>query len=188
MPVFPLGNVAQGAAVAYSVVALAWLAIAWRDPRTAFAFMSGVVLAPLGLLALVPLSVQPVSTAWRRGLQAFAAVLVAALAAGLTGHPLPLTGATIGDLGLAGSERPTDVLDAVATVLRSESGLLTTGLALALVAAVLPLARARGLAATAALCGAQVAVILLWAPLVPPAGILLGTLLLFALLAARPCS
>jgi predicted Ser/Thr protein kinase len=186
VPVFPLGNVAEGAAIAYSVVALAWLAITWRSPRTGFAFVAGVVLAPIGLLALVPLAVQPVTTAWRRGLQAFAAVLVAALAAGLTGHPLPLTGATIGDLGLAGSERPTDVLNALATVLRSESALLTTGLALGLVAAVLPLARARGLATTAALCGAQIAVILLWAPLIPPAGIVAGTLLLFALLAARP--
>jgi hypothetical protein len=186
VPLFPLGNVSEGAAITYAVVALSWLALTWRDSRTGLAFVVGVVLAPVGLLALVPLCVQPVTSAWRRGLQAFAAVLVAALVAGLTGHALPLTGTTIGDLGIAGSERPTDAINAVLTVLHNESALLTTGLVLALVAAFLPLARARGLAATGALCGAQVAVILLWAPTISPTGILAGTCLLFAILAVRP--
>lgn len=186
VPLFPLGNVSEGAAITYAVVALTWLALTWRDPRAGLAFVVGALLAPIGLLALVPLGVQPVSSAWRRGLQAFAAVLVAALAAGLTGHVLPLTGTTVGDLGIAGSERPTDAMNAIVTVLHSESALLTTGLALALVAALLPLARARGLAATAALCGAQVAVILLWAPTISPVGIMAGTCLLFAILAVRP--
>ena len=58
-PLFPLGNVAQAAAVVYGVLALAWLAVTWRDPRAGLAFWAGPLLAPLGLLALLPLAVQP---------------------------------------------------------------------------------------------------------------------------------
>ena len=105
-PVFPLGNVAAGAAVAYGVLAALWLAVSWGDARTGLSFVAGPLLAPLGLLALVPLAVQPVQRAWRRGLQAFAAVLAAALAAGLTHGPLPLTQITVGDLGVEGNGTP----------------------------------------------------------------------------------
>ena len=53
-PVFPLGNVALGLALAYGAVALAWLVLFWRDARFGLAFVAGPLLAPLGLLALVP--------------------------------------------------------------------------------------------------------------------------------------
>ena len=68
-PVFPLGNVAQAAAVVYGVLALGWLAVTWRDPRAGLLFWAGPLLAPLGLLALLPLAVQPARGWWRRGLQ-----------------------------------------------------------------------------------------------------------------------
>jgi hypothetical protein len=56
--VFPLGNVAQAAAVVYGVLALGWLAVTWRDPRAGLLFWARPLLAPLGLLALLPLAVQ----------------------------------------------------------------------------------------------------------------------------------
>jgi hypothetical protein len=185
-PLFPLGNIATGAAVAYAVLAVAWLAVAWGDPRTGLNFVVGPLLAPLGLLALVPLAVQPVRRGWRRALQAIAAVLTAALVAGLTHEPLPLTHVTAGDLGVAGTERPLAVVGAVIALLHDESALLTSALALALTAVLLPYARSRGLWAIGALCAAQIAAVLLWAPTIPIVGVVGGTCLLFALLAARP--
>ena len=45
VPVFPLGNVAQAAAVAYAAFAVAWLAVFWRDARAGLLFVAGPVLA-----------------------------------------------------------------------------------------------------------------------------------------------
>lgn len=89
-PVFPFGNVAAGAAVLYGAFALAWLALCWREPRTGLLFLAGPLLAPAGLLALVPLAVQPVRSAARRAAQAALAVLSAALVAGIAGDEPPL--------------------------------------------------------------------------------------------------
>ena len=84
-PVLPIGNVAQAAAVVYAVLAAAWLAVAWRDARAGLLFTAGPLLAPLGLLALLPLAVQPARGAWRRALHAAMGVLVAAAVTGLAG-------------------------------------------------------------------------------------------------------
>ena len=119
-PLFPLGNVAQAAAVVYGLLALAWLAVSWRDPRTGLAFCAGPLLAAVGLLALLPLAVQPVARAWRRGLQAGLGVLAAAAVAGSRAGALPLADRVVGDLGLAGTERPTDVLNALGIVLGND--------------------------------------------------------------------
>ena len=59
-PVFPLGNLSLGLALLYTATAAAWLALSWREARTGLAFLAGPLLAPLGLLALVPLALQPV--------------------------------------------------------------------------------------------------------------------------------
>ena len=59
VPVFPLGNVAQAAAVAYAALAVAWLAVFWRDARAGLLFVAGPVLAAVGAIALLPLAVQP---------------------------------------------------------------------------------------------------------------------------------
>jgi eukaryotic-like serine/threonine-protein kinase len=87
-PVFPIGNASQNAAVLYGAFALAWLVLSWRDARSGLLFVSGPVLAGVGLLALVPLVVQPARGAVRRAVQAAVAVLVAALAAGLSDEAL----------------------------------------------------------------------------------------------------
>jgi hypothetical protein len=185
-PVFPIGNVAQAAAVVYAALAAAWLAVAWRDARAGLLFTAGPLLAPLGLLALLPLAVQPARGAWRRALQAGTGVLVAAAVAGLAGRPLALTGATVGDLGIAGTERPTDVLHALQEVLRANQAVATTALALAVVAALLPRAVARGVWGIAGLGVLQIGLVLLWAPSVPWIGVVFGTWLLCGVLAARP--
>ena len=59
VPIFPLGNVAQAAAVAYAALALAWLAVFWRDARAGLLFVAGPLLAAVGAIALLPLAVQP---------------------------------------------------------------------------------------------------------------------------------
>ena len=87
-PVFPIGNASQSAALLYGAFAIAWLVFSWRDARSGLLFVSGPVLAGVGLLALVPLVVQPARGAVRRAVQAVAAVLVAALAAGLSDEAL----------------------------------------------------------------------------------------------------
>ena len=47
LPLFPLGNVAQGAAIAWAAIAVAWLALSWRRPREGLVFCFGPLLAPL---------------------------------------------------------------------------------------------------------------------------------------------
>ncbi len=82
VPIFPLGNVAQAAAVAYAAFAVAWLAVFWRDARAGLLFVAGPVLAAVGAIALLPLVVQPARGRARRALQAFTGVLAAAAVAG----------------------------------------------------------------------------------------------------------
>ena len=186
VPIFPLGNAAQAAAAVYAALAAGWLAVTWRDARAGLLFTLGPALAPLGLLPLLPLAVQPARGAWRRGLHAGVGVLAAAAVAGLAGRPLPLTGDVVGDLGVAQSERVTDVVQAIQLVLRANPAVATTALALALVAVLLPRAVARGPWGIAGLGALQVALVLLWGPSVPALGIVLGTWLLCGALAARP--
>jgi hypothetical protein len=185
-PVFPLGNVAQAAAVVYGVLALGWLAANWHDARAGLAFFAGPLLAPLGLIALLPLAVQPARGIWRRALHAGAGVYAAAAVAALSGKGLPLGGDTVPDLGVAQSERPGDVLHALGDVLRTHPELSTTALAFALVAALLPRATARGRVGIAVLGALQVALVMLWAPSIPWLPMLLGTVLQCGLLAAWP--
>jgi serine/threonine-protein kinase len=185
-PVFPLGNVAEAAALVYAALALGWLAVVWRDARAGLAFFAGPLLAPLGLVALLPLAVRPARGGWRRALHAAAGVYAAAAVAGLSGHGLPLGGEVVHDLGVAQSERPGDVVAALGDVLRAHPELSTTALAFALVAWLLPRAAARGRIGIAALGVAQLALVLVWAPAVPWPPLVLGTALLCTLLVAEP--
>ena len=185
-PVFPLGNAAQAAAVVYGVLALAWLAVTWRDPRAGLAFWSGPLLGALGLLPLLPLAVQPARGWWRRGLHAGVGVCAAAAVAGLSGRRLPLTGTAVGDLGIAETERPTDVLHALGTLLGDSTSIATTALALGIVSALLPWALSRGPWGIAGLGALQLTLVFAWAPSIPWVGFVFGTLLLCGLLVARP--
>jgi hypothetical protein len=90
------------------------------------------------------------------------------------------------DLGLAQSEDPAAVLNALGTVLRDHPQISTTALALAIIASVLPRARARGYVGIAALGVLQLVLVLLWGPSIPWPPMVLGTLLLCLLLVAAP--
>ena len=184
VPVFPLGNVAQAAAVAYAALAAAWLAVFWRDARAGLLFVAGPLLAAIGAIALLPLAVQPARGRVRRALQAFAGVLVAAAVTGLRGKPLPLTGSLVPNLGVDGSTRVTDVIQALAIVVSDNAGLVVVALVLALAAAMLPDARRRGLKGIAALGIAQIALIVVFASALPALSIVLGTCALCGILAA----
>ena len=185
-PIFPLGNVSQAAAVVYGALALAWLAASWRDARAGLGFLAGPVLAAFGLIALLPLAVQPARGIWRRALQAAAGVYAASAFAALSGHDLPLGAGAVHDLGVAQSEDPAAVLTALGTVLRDHPQISTTALAFAITAALLPRARARGPAGIAALGVLQLVLVMLWSPSIPWPPMVLGTLLLCLLLVSAP--
>jgi hypothetical protein len=142
-PVFPLGNLSEGAAVVYGALALVWLLASWRDARAGLLFVAGPLLAPLGLLALVPLAVQPTRSLVSRALQAGAAVLAAAFVAGVTRERLPLTDEPAEPLGLGPLDSPQEIGLALVRTLAAEPVLLAGALAAAAAAAILPLARRR---------------------------------------------
>jgi len=48
--VFPIGNVAESAAILYGVFAIGWLVLNWRDGRHGLLFVAGPILAAVGLL------------------------------------------------------------------------------------------------------------------------------------------
>ncbi len=137
-PLFPLGNVAESAAVLYGLLALAWLALSWRDARWGLLFVTGPMLAPLGLLALVPLVVQPARGVARRAAQAVLAVLAAAVVAGVAGDGLPLTGAPAQPLDIAPQDSVHEIAGALWGAALLDPVLVLGALSLGLAAAVLP--------------------------------------------------
>ena len=113
VPVFPLGNVSFGLAVAYALLAVAWLALMWGDSRRGLLFCTGLVLGPIGLLGLAPLAVLSARGPVRRAAHAAAAVLLAGAAAGIRGTDVPFTGLPAAPLDIRGSEHPIAVLQAI---------------------------------------------------------------------------
>jgi hypothetical protein len=145
VPVLPLGNVSLGLAVAYALLAVAWLVLCWNEAQWGLLFALGPLLAPLAALGLVPLAASIVRTGARRAAQAGVAVLAAALAAGLHHGTLPLVGGrTPLGLGLAGADDPLDVLGSLARSLAAHPALVAEAAAFAAIALALPFARARG--------------------------------------------
>jgi hypothetical protein len=142
-PVFPLGNYAQSAAVLYGIFALAWLALCWRDARFGLLFVTGPMLAGAGLLALVPLAVQPARGVVRRTLQGGLAVLAAIVVAGVAGESLPLVNRPAEPIGIGPLDSTLDATLAVWGAL-SASPLVLAGVGVAAAAAgILPWARRR---------------------------------------------
>ena len=164
VPILPLGNLAFGVAALYVLVALALLAVMWREPERGLLFSLGAFLAPIAGLGLVPLAALAVRSPARRAVQAAAAVLVAGVVAGVRGVPLPFDGASPPDLGIAASGDPFTVLAAIWGALLSRPALAVETIVLAAVAVLLPLARGRGLWAIAGLGAGFLAAALLLAP------------------------
>ena len=142
---FPLANVSLGLALLYAALAVVWLALGWRDARAGLLLTAGPLLAPLAAIALVPLAAQYARGGARRAAHAGAAVLLAALVAGIRRVPLPLDGSAppLG-LGLAGSNRPTAVAHALVAQLQAHPTLIGETVVLAAAAVALPFARGRG--------------------------------------------
>jgi hypothetical protein len=198
-PVLPAGNVSLGLAAVYACAALAWLAAFWGDPRRAFLFVAGPLLALAGALPLLPLVAERAARAWRRALVAFSGVIAAGLVAGLRDAPLPFDGSRPPrSLGIAGSEQPTAVAGALVRALTGERLLLVEAFVLAAATLALPLARSLGIASIAVYASALPGLLLLVPPVAgadQPLALLpllwtlaLGAILALPLLRARAAS
>jgi hypothetical protein len=145
VPFFPLGNISLGLALLYAALALAWLLVTWREPRTGLLFALGPLLAPIAALGLLPLAATWVRGTLRRALVVALGVLTAALSAGIRHASLPLVGGTAPrDLGITGARGPLDVAGSLVHTAAAHPALLIEAAALALVAAALPYAQERG--------------------------------------------
>ena len=163
VPVFPLGNISFGLAVLYRPWPLGWFVVSWGDARWGLLFCSGMLLGPLGLLGLAPLVALQARGFVRRALQTGAAVLFAGAVAAIRGAPVPFAGESP-PLGIAGSEHPIAVLQAVWQWVLGMPALGLEALILAAAAALIPLA-VRGSDLTIAMfAGAVLAATLVAAP------------------------
>jgi len=142
---FPLANISVGLAVVYAAVAVVWVALNWRDARTGLLLAAGPLASPLAALTLLPVVAQAAHGRARRALQVAAAVLLAAIVAGIRRVPLPFDGSTppLG-LGLAGSTRPAAVAHTLWNQLVAHPEITAEALVLAAAAAAVPYARGRG--------------------------------------------
>ena len=145
VPLFPLGNVALGLAVAYAAVAVVWLALFWREPRFALLPAVGPLLAALAALAFLPLLAQGLRSPIRRAAAAGTAVVVAVAVAAVRQQALPVTDeARPAGGAIAGSEQPREVAATLAGALAAHPAVLALALAFAAGAALVPYARAYG--------------------------------------------
>jgi hypothetical protein len=142
---FPLANISLGLAAVYAALAVAWLILGWNDARAGLLAIAGPLLAPLGAIGLVPLAVQAARGRVRRAVQAGAAVLLAAVAAGLRHARLPFDGspAPLG-MGVTGSDRPGAVAHALWRTAYTHHAILAEALVFGIAAAALTHVRRRG--------------------------------------------
>jgi hypothetical protein len=186
VPVFPLGNISSGLAVAYAVLAALWLALSWRAPQDGLFLVTGPLLAPIHALGLLPLASQGIRSLPRRALQVATAVLLAALVAGLRHSVLPFTGAAPPrGLGIAGSQDPLAVAYALGRAVANRPQLLLEALVLAAAAVAMPFARARGLWGIAALGAGLIALTVLPVPAVAAAPLVVTAWLTCTVLALK---
>jgi serine/threonine-protein kinase len=141
--VFPLGNEARSAAILYGFFALAWLALAWNDPRRGLLYIGGPLLAPLGALALVPLVSQAARGPVRRALQASLAVLTAALLAATAGASIPFARGHAAELQLTPLSSLADVAIALQKTLAGLPVLVFAAVLAGAASAAMPYARAQ---------------------------------------------
>ena len=144
VPILPLGNVSLGLALLWTGLAAVWFALTAREPRSGLLFAAGPLLAPIGALGLVPLlAARAVRSPPRRFAHGIAAVLVAAVTAGIRGADLPFAGAHA-HVALAGRDSALGVAGALAGVVTAHAGLGLAALVLGAAAAELPKLRSLG--------------------------------------------
>jgi hypothetical protein len=144
VPVLPLGNISLGLAIVYSIVACAWFALFWGVPRAGLLFVAGPLLAPLGALGLLPIAALPSGGPARRAAQTAAALVAAAVVAGIGGHALPVVAEPAPELPVAGVPGVLDATSALWGALVHSHGLLPEVVALATAAALVGGFRRRG--------------------------------------------
>ena len=171
----PLGNYSLGLALVFALVATCWLAFTWRNPHLAQLPILGPLAVACGGLFLLPLAVLRIGGAVRRMIFVFAAFVLALVVAGAGGQPLPLTNTNPPrGLGIEGSTNVTAIAGVLVRALIERPALLAEGCLLALVAALIPLARRRGRWGSAGLAGAMIVGGLLPFPGVAATPVLMG--------------
>jgi serine/threonine-protein kinase len=166
--VLPFGNVSLGLALLFAALACGWVAAMWRDPRNGLLFATGPLLLPLGAIGLVPLVVQLARGAPRRAVHAAAAVLTAALVAGLRHENLPFDGsAAPNSIGIERSTSATAVAGALRDVLTAHPALVAEAVIFAAAAVAIPHCRGRGPWVAAGFGAAFLAATALAAPSAP---------------------
>ena len=165
VPVLPLGNLSLAAALVYSCAAAGFLALSWREPETGMFAALGPILAPVAALGLLPLLALAIRSPIRRAVQVAAAIVAAALVAGLRHASLPFAGGHAPhELGLAGSRSVAATASVLWHAFVAHPALPFEALALAAAAVLLPFARERGLWHIAGLGAAMLAATLLPVP------------------------
>ena len=145
VPVLPLGNVSMGLALAYTTAATLWLALMWGEPRRGLLFAAGPLLAPVGLVALLPLIALSIKSPLRRAATAGAGVLTAVGVAGIAGASLPFANEQAPSrLALGATESPREAASIVLSTLEAHPVTLVAAAIAALAAAALPVAIRRG--------------------------------------------
>jgi eukaryotic-like serine/threonine-protein kinase len=143
-PALPLADYSTALALVWLALAGAWFLLSWGDAKSGLLCVCGPLLATIGLLPLAPLVCAQAAGPVRRFAQGSAAVLLAAIVAGLDGARLPYTGAAppLG-LGIEGSDHFGAVAGALWGALTDEPAIALAALVVGTASACLPLA-ARG--------------------------------------------
>ncbi len=165
VPVFPIGNFSSGCALLYALLAAALLAATWREPRSTLLFVLGPLLAPLSVVALLPLATVRIASGARRALVTALAVLTAAVVAGVEHGTLPLVGeAAPRGAGLRGVRGALGAAGSLMHYAAGHPALLVETALLAVVAVALPAIVEKGLRWSAGLGAAMVAATVLALP------------------------
>ena len=144
-PVLPLGNLSLGLAVAYGVLAVAWLTLYARDAKRSLLPVAAPLLAPFGAIPLLPIALLEARGRTRRAVGAAACIPLAAAVSVLAGRPLPFAGESPGSTAsVAGSSDPLDVMVTLYGALTAHSTLAVVTVVLALAAASADVAVSRG--------------------------------------------
>jgi hypothetical protein len=145
VPILPLGNVSAGLALAYTAAAGIWLALMWGEPRRGLLVAAGPLLAPVGLVGLLPLVALCIKSPLRRAATAGVGVLTAVAVAGIGGESLPFAHEQAPSrLALAATDSPREAASVVLSTLQAHPVTLVAAAIAALAAAALPVAVRRG--------------------------------------------
>jgi hypothetical protein len=171
----------------FAAVAVIWTALTWSDPRGNAVAVSGPLLAPLSLLALLPLVAQLARRPFRRAAQTLSALALATIVAGVDGVRLPFENAQARiHLDIAGNKSPLAAASALAHALAEHRLLFEEAAVLVVASTLLPYLRGRGRLVAALSGGSLFAATALAAPSADLLPVLVAALSTAAFLAFAP--